>query len=90
MPVASASVEPGAELQPSPPRTGGRMPSHSLDRSPPLVEKLDATEADADLMVIVQLKQTVAYRPVSAAPTTRVRRLDEVASDRSDRHEEIL
>jgi hypothetical protein len=43
-PRRSAVAEPGALLQPSPPRTRGRMASHSLDCPLPLSQESDAPE----------------------------------------------
>ncbi len=90
MPVASASVEPGAVLQSSPPWTGGRMASHSLDLSLALVEAVDAAEADAYLTVCLQPKQAGSNRLISAAPATGVLGLGEFAADGCHPHDESL
>jgi hypothetical protein len=49
------------------------MARHPLDCTRPLVALLDATQADANCMVKIHLEQAGACRPVSAAPTARVR-----------------
>jgi hypothetical protein len=85
-----ASVEPGAVLQPSPPRSGGSMSSHPLDGSFALAEPIDATEADTNLSVGVQLQQACPDGLVSAAPAAWFRWLDQVATDGSHGHDPSL
>jgi hypothetical protein len=58
-----------------------------LDRSFPFVEMVDAAETDSHLSVGIQVQQAGAHSPISAAPTARIRRLDEIATDGGDRHD---
>jgi hypothetical protein len=83
----SAAVEPGAELEPAPPRTWRRVASHALDRALALRKAFDATEAHAHLRAAVQSQKAGAHQPITTAPTTRLR-LDEVTSNSSLGHHE--
>ena len=84
----SAATEPGAVLQPSPPRTRWREASHALDRMLALGETVDATKAHAHLGVSLQPKQAGGDKSVTAAPTTRLWRFDVVATHSSSVHAE--
>jgi hypothetical protein len=48
---------------------------------------VDAAETDSHLSVGIQVQQAGAHSPISAAPTARIRRLDEIATDGGDRHD---
>lgn len=72
--IASAAVEPGAELGSTPPRAGRGVPGHALDMPPPFGERSDASEAHTDLWVVVEPEQAALHRSVTAAPAARLPR----------------
>jgi len=66
------------------------MSSHPFDCSFALAELIDATEADTDLTVGLQLQQAGPDGLVSAAPAAWLRWLDQVAADGSHGHDRSL
>jgi hypothetical protein len=80
-----AAVEPGSELEPSPPRTDGRSAGHPFEPTLPPRQNTYTAEAHGDLGAGLQPKQTGANGPVSAAPASLVAR-GELTSDRSPYH----
>ncbi len=85
--MLSAAVEPGSELQSTPPRAWRGVTCEPLDSVLALAESDDTTEAHPYLGATLKAKEACIHRSVTATLTTRLRRI-EVTIDSGALHHE--
>jgi hypothetical protein len=71
-----AAVEPGSELQPSPPGTGGRGAGHPLEFALPSRQVLHAAETHGGFRAGTQPEEARPHGSVPTAPTPVVARYE--------------